>query len=84
MTDPTKDQSREDTVHFAPKSDGGLQMYLDYRALNKVTGKDNIPTPRVNELIDRLQGRVTSLPWICGPATTRSRCDRRMSPILSS
>jgi hypothetical protein len=41
---------------FAPKSDGGLRMCLDYRSLNKVTVKDKNPIPRVDEIFDRLQG----------------------------
>jgi hypothetical protein len=43
-------------VLFAPKSDGGLPMCLDYRALNKGTIKDKNPIPRVDEIFDRLQG----------------------------
>jgi predicted aspartyl protease/transposase InsO family protein len=43
-------------VLFAPKTDGGLRMCLDYRALNKVTIKDKNPIPRVDEIFDRLQG----------------------------
>jgi hypothetical protein len=43
-------------VLFAPKKDGGLQMCLDYRALNKLTVKDKCPIPRVDELFDRLHG----------------------------
>ncbi len=43
-------------VLFAPKTDGGLRMCLDYRALNKVTIKDKNPIPRVDEILDRLQG----------------------------
>jgi hypothetical protein len=43
-------------VLFAPKSDGGLRMFLDYRALNKGTIKDKNPIPRVDEIFDRLQG----------------------------
>jgi hypothetical protein len=41
---------------FAPKEDGGLRMYLDSRALNKLTVKDKCPIPRVVELFDRLGG----------------------------
>jgi Reverse transcriptase (RNA-dependent DNA polymerase) len=41
---------------FAPKTDGGLRMCLDYRALNKGTIKDKNPIPRVDEIFDRLQG----------------------------
>jgi hypothetical protein len=43
-------------VLFAPKSDGGLRMCLDFRALNKVTVKYKNPIPRVDEIFDRLQG----------------------------
>jgi hypothetical protein len=43
-------------VLFAPKSDGGLRMCLDYRAINKGTIKDKNPIPRVDEIFDRLQG----------------------------
>jgi Reverse transcriptase (RNA-dependent DNA polymerase) len=43
-------------VLFAPKKDGGLRMCLDYRALNKLAVKDKCPTPRVDELFDRLHG----------------------------
>jgi Reverse transcriptase (RNA-dependent DNA polymerase) len=41
---------------FAPKTDGRLRMCLDYRALNKVTIKDQNPIPPVDEIFDRLQG----------------------------
>jgi hypothetical protein len=43
-------------VIFAPKADGGLRMCLDYRALNKGTIKDKNTIPRVDEILDRLQG----------------------------
>jgi Reverse transcriptase (RNA-dependent DNA polymerase) len=43
-------------VLFALKKDGGLRMCLDYRALNKLTVKNKCPIPRIDEILDRLQG----------------------------
>jgi hypothetical protein len=36
-------------VLFAPKKDGSLRMFLDYRALNKLTIKNKCPIPRVGK-----------------------------------
>lgn len=43
-------------VLFAPKKDGGLRMCLDYRALNKITVKNRYPLPRIDDLLDQLNG----------------------------
>jgi hypothetical protein len=43
-------------VLFAPKKDRGLRMFLDYRALNKLTIKNKCPIPRIDEIFDRIQG----------------------------
>ena len=41
---------------FVDKTDGKLRMCIDYRALNKVTIKNNYPIPRIDNLFDKLAG----------------------------
>jgi hypothetical protein len=38
------------------KPDGSLRMCIDYRALNKITVKNRYPLPRIDQLLDQLQG----------------------------
>jgi hypothetical protein len=33
-----------------------MRMCIDYRELNKVTIKNRYPLPRINDLLDQLQG----------------------------
>ena len=35
-----------------PKKDGKVQMYVDYRDLNKASPKDNFPLPHIDTLVD--------------------------------
>lgn len=43
-------------VLFVKKKEGTLRMCVDYRALNKLTIKNKYPLPRIDELLDRLNG----------------------------
>jgi RNase H-like domain found in reverse transcriptase/Reverse transcriptase (RNA-dependent DNA polymerase)/Integrase zinc binding domain/Retroviral aspartyl protease/Chromo (CHRromatin Organisation MOdifier) domain/DNA N-6-adenine-methyltransferase (Dam) len=43
-------------ILFARKKDGTLRMCIDYRALNLISVKNRYPLPRVDELLDQLQG----------------------------
>ena len=41
---------------FVKKKDESMRMCIDYRELNKVTIKNQYPLPRINDLLDQLQG----------------------------
>ena len=41
---------------FVDKKDGKLRICINYRALNKVTIRNNYPLPRIDDLFDRLAG----------------------------
>ena len=43
-------------ILFAKKKDGRLRMCIDYRALNNNTVLDRYPLPRIDELLQRLDG----------------------------
>lgn len=45
-------------VLFVKKKEGDLRLCVDYRALNKQTVKNTYPLPRIDELLDRLDGAV--------------------------
>jgi len=42
-------------VVFSTKADGSLRLYVNYRALNKMT-KKRYPLPRIDDLFDQLAG----------------------------
>ena len=41
---------------FVSKKDRSLRMCIDYRELNKVTVRNKYPLPRIDDLLDQLQG----------------------------
>ncbi|GKA11895.1 putative reverse transcriptase domain-containing protein [Tanacetum coccineum] len=43
-------------ILFVKKKDGSFRMCIDYRKLNKLTVKNNYPLPRIDDLLDQLQG----------------------------
>jgi transposase InsO family protein len=43
-------------VLFVKKKNGDLRLCVDYRALNKLTIKNNYPLPRIDDCFDRLAG----------------------------
>ena len=42
------------SVHFVSKNGGQLRMWIDYRALNRVTVRNNYHLPRVDDLLNML------------------------------
>ena len=43
-------------LFFAPKKDGGQQMCIDYRKLNKITIRDAYPLPNMESLLESARG----------------------------
>jgi hypothetical protein len=53
-------------VLFMKKKDRSMQMCIDYNELNKVTIKNKYPLPKIDDLLDQLQGaRVFSKINLC-------------------
>jgi len=53
---PSKSQQMS-PVFFVGKKNGGKQMVMDYRRLNKQTVKNNYPLPLITELVDNMSSK---------------------------
>ncbi|SLM36161.1 gag polymerase env [Lasallia pustulata] len=58
-------------VMFIPKSDGSLQLVIDYRRLNNITIKNRYPLPLILDMLDRLQGAKKFTKLDCKDAYNR-------------
>ena len=63
-------------VLFVEKKDGKLRLYVDYRALNKVTVKNSYPLPRIDDLFDRIAGLSTLAGSTCVRVSPDTDCAR--------
>jgi hypothetical protein len=53
-------------VFFVKKKDGSMRICINYQKLNKVTIKNRYPSPRIDNLLDQMQGaRVFSKVNLC-------------------
>ena len=65
------------SILFAPKPGGKLRLCIDYRYLNENTVKNTYPLPRIDTLLDQLQGHkyFTALDLASGYHQIRMACD---------
>ena len=58
-------------VMFVEKQDGSLRLVVDYRATNAVTVKNTAPLPRIDALLDKMNGKQYFHPWTCSHVIIR-------------
>lgn len=66
-------------VLFQKKQDGSLRMCVDYRALNKVTFRNNYPACLSTTVLIRLARQECLLSWISDRGTGKSGLQRGMN-----
>ena len=54
-------------VPLVKKKDRGMRLCMDYRQLNKVKIKNKYPLPRIDDLMDQLQGATVFSRLTCVP-----------------
>ena len=75
-------------VLFVDKKDGKLRLYVDYRALNKVTVKNSYPLPRIDDPLIGSWGLSTLAGSTCAQGITRyglhkgMRRKRLVGPVM--
>ena len=58
-------------VLFVEKQDGSLRLVVDYMATNAVTVKNTAPLPRIDALLDKMNGKTMENPWTCSQVIIR-------------
>ncbi|GBG73001.1 hypothetical protein CBR_g12720 [Chara braunii] len=59
-------------VLFVSKKRGTLRMCIDYRGLNAITVKNREPLPRIDDLLDRVQGCCKYARLVAMPETAKN------------
>ena len=64
-------------VFFIKKKDGSLRLVCDWRQLNKITIKNKVCLPNVDDLFDVVQGSAFFRNWILRQDIIRSEFEKR-------
>lgn len=68
---------------IVPKSDGGLRVCIDYRAVNNVSRKDASPIPNIQEIFDQLKGSTVFSVLDLKSAFWQVECEEKSREILA-
>lgn len=70
-------------VLFVKKKDGSIRMCIDHRTLDRETVKQMYPTPRIDDILNKLQGAkgFTSFDIQSGPPY-RTKVFHRISQVI--
>jgi hypothetical protein len=81
---PIYDNQWVSPLIIVPKNNGKWRICIDYRELNKSTHKDHFPLPFIDQVLDTLAGRNTSLSLMGLVATTKFKLHPRIKRIPHS